>query len=61
MPEEARSLVKHLHWHDGCSKAVMIEDPPRSKFEAWTIPFHVVMWTTLLVGLVMVMAVVLMH
>jgi hypothetical protein len=34
---------------------------PESKFEAWTIPFHIVIWTTLLVGLIMVMAVVLMH
>jgi hypothetical protein len=32
--------------------------PPRP---AWTIPFHVLIWTTLLVGLIMVMAVVLMH
>ena len=32
-----------------------------SKIEAWTIPFHVIMWTTLLVGLIMVMAVVLMR
>lgn len=39
----------------------MTEDSPRPKFEAWTIPFHVVIWTTLLVGVVMVMAVVLMH
>jgi hypothetical protein len=36
-------------------------ESPKPKFEAWTIPFHVVMWTTLLVGLIMVMAVILMH
>jgi hypothetical protein len=36
-------------------------DSPKPKFEAWTIPFHVIMWTTLLVGLIMVMAVILMH
>ena len=29
--------------------------------ESWTIPLHVVMWTVILVGLVMAMAVVLMH
>jgi hypothetical protein len=29
--------------------------------EGWTIPFHVIMWTTLLVGLIMVFVVVLMH
>jgi hypothetical protein len=31
------------------------------KSVAWTIPFHVLIWTTLLVGLIMVMAVVLMR
>ncbi len=36
------------------------ETPP-PKYEAWTIPLHVIMWTTLLVGLIMVMAVLLMH
>jgi len=34
---------------------------PGPKSAAWTIPLHVVMWTTMLVGLIMVMAVVLMH
>jgi len=29
--------------------------------ESWTIPLHVIMWTVLLAGLVMVMAVILMH
>jgi hypothetical protein len=28
---------------------------------AWTIPFHVIMWTTMSVGLIMVMVVCLMH
>jgi hypothetical protein len=28
---------------------------------SWTIPFHVIIWTTLLVALIMVMAVILMH
>ena len=32
-----------------------------SRFEAWTIPFHVVMWTALLVALIMVITVVLMN
>lgn len=36
-------------------------ESPKPKLEAWTIPFHVIMWTTLLVGLIMVMVVVLMH
>ncbi|MEO6773661.1 MAG: hypothetical protein ABI467_11685 [Kofleriaceae bacterium] len=36
-------------------------EPQKPKFEAWTLPFHVVMWTTLLVGLIMVMAVILMR
>jgi len=27
----------------------------------WTIPFHVIMWTTLLVAVIMAMAVILMH
>jgi len=29
--------------------------------ESWTIPFHVIMWTVLLAGVVMVIAVLLMH
>jgi len=29
--------------------------------ESWTIPFHVVMWTVMVAGVVMVMAVLLMH
>jgi hypothetical protein len=29
--------------------------------ESWTIPLHVIMWTTISVGLIMAMAVVLMH
>jgi hypothetical protein len=29
--------------------------------EAWTIPFHVIIWTTMTVGLIMVMVVVMMR
>lgn len=29
-----------------------------TRIEPWTIPLHVVMWTTLLVGLIMVIVVV---
>ena len=29
--------------------------------ESWTIPLHVIMWTTMGVGLIMVMVVVMMH
>jgi hypothetical protein len=29
--------------------------------EAWTIPLHVILWTTMLVGFIMVWVVVLMH
>jgi len=29
--------------------------------ESWTIPLHVIMWTTLVVGAIMVMVVVMMH
>jgi hypothetical protein len=36
-------------------------DFPRKPIEAWTVPFHVIIWTTLGVGLIMVMAVVMMH
>jgi len=31
------------------------------KDEAWTIPLHVLMWTTFACGLIMVMVVALMH
>jgi hypothetical protein len=33
----------------------------KQEFETWTIPFHVIMWTTLVTGLVMTMVVVLMR
>lgn len=36
-------------------------DFPKKPVEAWTIPLHVILWTTLLVGLLMVMAVIMMH
>ncbi|HTL38917.1 MAG TPA: hypothetical protein VL326_37555 [Kofleriaceae bacterium] len=29
--------------------------------ETWTIPLHIIMWTTLAVGLIMALAVVMMH
>jgi|GEM_PF-5916479 len=29
--------------------------------EAWTVPLHIVMWTTFTVGFIMVFVVVLMH
>jgi hypothetical protein len=29
--------------------------------ETWTIPFHIIMWTTIAVGLIMAMAVLMMH
>jgi hypothetical protein len=29
--------------------------------EAWTVPLHVVMWTTMTVGVIMVFVVLLMH
>jgi uncharacterized integral membrane protein len=29
--------------------------------ETWTIPLQVIMWTTILVGLIMAMAVLMMH
>jgi len=31
------------------------------KIESWTIPLHVIMWTTITVGIIMVMVVVMMH
>jgi len=32
-----------------------------SRDEAWTIPLHVILWTTFVVGLIMAMAVIMMH
>ena len=29
--------------------------------ETWTIPLHIIMWTTIVVGLIMALAVVMMH
>jgi hypothetical protein len=34
--------------------------PRASSNDSWTIPFHVIMWTTITVGLIMAMAVLLM-
>jgi hypothetical protein len=31
-----------------------------SRIEPWTIPLHIIMWTTLLVGLIMVLVVLMM-
>lgn len=36
-------------------------DAVANKLEAWTIPLHVVMWTTLLCGFIMVLVVLMMH
>jgi hypothetical protein len=33
----------------------------RETSEAWTIPLHVILWTTMGVALIMAMAVILMH
>lgn len=35
--------------------------PIQRTSEAWTIPFHVVMWTALSAGFVMMLVVILMH
>jgi len=29
--------------------------------ETWTIPLHIIMWTTIIVGMIMAMVVVMMH
>lgn len=36
-------------------------DEINEKHPAWTIPLHILLWTTILVGMIMVIAVVLMH
>jgi hypothetical protein len=33
----------------------------KAPIEAWTIPFHVIMWTVLLAGLIMVIVVLMMN
>jgi hypothetical protein len=33
----------------------------KNPIEPWTIPFHVIMWATLLCGVIMAIVVVLMH
>jgi hypothetical protein len=33
----------------------------KSSIEPWTIPLHIIMWTTLLCGLIMVLVIFLMH
>jgi hypothetical protein len=37
------------------------ESPGMRSDETWTIPLHIIMWTTIVVGLIMAMAVVMMH
>lgn len=34
---------------------------PAADDESWTIPLHIVMWTTLTVGLIAVLVIVLLH
>ncbi len=46
---------------DACPKSVTSPPSTKPPIEAWTIPFHVVMWTVLLCGLIMVMVVVMLN
>ena len=32
-----------------------------NKIETWTIPLHIIMWTTLLCGLIMALVVIMLH
>jgi hypothetical protein len=44
--------------HGECSTTAMAR---KSRLEPWTIPFHVIMWATLLCGLIMTIVVVMLH
>lgn len=37
------------------------EGPAMDRTESWTIPLHVIVWTTIAVGFIMAWVVVLMH
>ena len=39
----------------------MTTKPSEAPSEAWTVPLHVVVWTAMFVGLIMVFVVLLMH
>jgi len=43
------------------ARDVLMPSSMAASSESWTIPLHVIMWTALLAGVVMVLAVVLMH
>jgi len=52
----------HAHYRDngaGMSRAASSRMPNAN--ESWTIPLHVIMWTTMIVGVIMAMAVIMMH
>jgi hypothetical protein len=44
----------------GAALAVMVANTKRPS-EAWTVPFHVVIWTTITVGFIMTLVVVMLH
>jgi hypothetical protein len=55
------NAARNRNFAPGMTRARPESVQPKSSLEPWTIPFHVIMWATLLGGLIMVIVVVLMH
>jgi hypothetical protein len=49
-----------MHARDSLART-MLQTAAMRPEETWTIPLHIIMWTVLAVGLIMAMAVVMMH
>jgi hypothetical protein len=68
----ARNIdVMGTEWRKRCACSTLCGEPSLARpllllramrrDEAWTIPLHVILWATMAVGLIMAMAVILMH
>jgi hypothetical protein len=56
---QVREFLAGVARNAGTSDAV--HEDMAEPSESWTIPLHVIMWTTIIVGLIMAMAVLMMH
>lgn len=60
-PRLAASVARSVRSIAGTDDAWRELVSSKAPIEAWTIPFHVIMWTVLLAGLIMVIVVLMMN
>jgi hypothetical protein len=53
--------VRYVQLADFAGMSSALRRDMANRLESWTIPLHVVMWTALSVGMIMVMVVILMN